>query len=368
MMVNNSQLKVALVTETLWKMGGANRVLEVFAKMFPQADIYSLYGDKKNLSKELQKHRIIFSKLNNRLGAKKFFRYTLHLLPNHIERFDFSDYDLVISSSSNVAIGVVTPSKCLHVAYVHTPTRYLWDLRTLSIFNFRGLKRTIVDFLLVFIRLWETSAASRPDIMIANSQFVADRIYKYWRRNVDAVITPPITFYDGKIFERKEKYIIAGAPFEFNKKGDFLLDCLAGSDIKVKLIGEGSMRAKLQRRYLRYQNIEFLENVSDSEKYELFAHAACFVVPGVEDFGIFPLEAMSAGCPVLAYKGGGILENLKEGVNGYLFDRWEKDIFLKQLKKVFNTNWDYEEISRSVRKINNTKEMFKKRIEDIITF
>ena len=368
MMVNNSQLKVALVTETLWKMGGANRVLEVFARMYPQADIYSLYGDTKNLSKALQRHRIIFSKLNHRLGAKKFFRYTLHLLPNHIERFDFSDYDLVISSSSNVAIGVVTPSKCLHVAYVHTPTRYLWDLRTLSIFNFRGLKRTIVDFLLVFIRLWETSAANRPGIMIANSRFVADRIYKYWRRKVDAVVTPPITFYDGKIIEKKEKYIVAGAPFEFNKKGDFLLECLAGTDIKVKLMGDGSMRAKLQRKYARYSNIDFLENVSDREKFELFGKAACFVMPGIEDFGIFPLEAMSAGCPVLAYKDGGILENLKEGVNGYFFDRWEKNIFLKQLNKVLNTNWDYEVISRSVRGENNTKEMFKKRIEDIITF
>ena len=136
----------------------------------------------------------------------------------------------------------------------------------------------------------------------------------------------------------------------------------------MKLIGDGSMRAKLQKKYAKYPNIKFLENVSDKEKFEQFAHAACFVVPGVEDFGIFPLEAMSAGCPVLAYKGGGILENLKEGVNGYLFDRWEKDIFLKQLKKVFNTNWDYEEISRSVRKMNNTEEIFRKRIEDIITF
>ena len=368
MMVNNSQLKVALVTETLWKMGGANRVLEVFAKMFPQADIYSLYGDKKNLSKELQKHRIIFSKLNNRLGAKKFFRYTLHLLPNHIERFDFSDYDLVISSSSNVAIGVVTPLKCLHVAYVHTPTRYLWDLRTLSVFSFRGIKRTIVDFLLVFIRLWETSAANRPDIMIANSRFVADRIQKYWRKKVDAIVTPPVNYFEGEINIKRDNYIVAGAPFEFNKRGDFLLECLAGLSIKVKLIGEGSMRKRLKRKYSKYTNIEFLENVSDKEKYELFAHASCFVIPGIEDFGIFPTEAMSAGCPVLAYKGGGILENLKEGTNGYFFDNWGKEVFLKQLHIVLDTKWDYEKISASMRMNNNTEEMFRKRIEDIITF
>ncbi len=368
MMKNNSYLKVALVTETLWKMGGANRVLEVFAKMYPQADIYSLYGDPRNLSKELQRHRIIFSKLNHRLGARQFFRYTLHLLPNYIERFDFSDYDLVISSSSNVAMGVVTPSKCLHVAYVHTPTRYLWDLKDMGTPKLGNLKHALASFLLTFVRIWEVSAANRPDIMIANSQFVADRIYKYWRRKVDAVVTPPIPFYDGKITEKKEKYIVVGAPFEFNKKGDFLLDCLAGTEIKVKLIGDGSMRAKLRRKYAKYPNIKFLENVSDKEKFEQFAHAACFVVPGVEDFGIFPLEAMSAGCPVLAYKGGGILENLKEGVNGYFFDRWEKEIFLEQLQRVLNTKWNYEGISKSVRGRNSTEEIFRKRIEDIITF
>lgn len=365
---NNSQLKVALVTETLWKMGGANRVLEVFAKMYPQADIYSLFGNKKNLSEELLKHKIIFSKLNNRLGINKLFRYTLHLLPNHIERFDFSDYDLVISSSSNVAMGVVTPSKCLHVTYVHTPTRYLWDLKDMGTPSLGSFKHVLASFLLTFVRIWEVSAANRSDIMIANSRFIADRIQKYWKRKVDAVITPPITFYDGEVFKKKEKYIIAGAPFEFNKKGDFLLECLAESDIKVKLIGEGSMRRRLKRKYSKYSNIEFLENVSDKEKYELLAKASCFVVPGIEDFGIFPLEAMSAGCPVLAYKGGGILENLKEGVNGYLFNRWEKDIFLEQLKKILSTNWNYEEISKSVRRNNNTEEMFKKRIEDIISF
>jgi len=367
MMKNSSELKVALVTESLWSMAGANRVLEVFAKIYPYAEIYALFGEPKNLSKELQKHKIVFSKLNGRLGIEKTYRYTYHLWPNNIEKFDFSNYDIVISSSASVAMGVVTPSKCLHVAYVHSPMRYLWDLGTLSVSNFRGIKRTIVDFLLLFIRLWEVSASNRPDILIANSRFVADRIQKYWRRKVDAVITPPIHFYNGKIRTKKMPYIVAGAPFEFNKRGDFLLECISDTDINLKLIGSGSQRAFLKRKYRKFKNIEFLDNVTDKEKYELFAHAECFVMPGIEDYGIFPVEAMSAGCPVLAYRGGGILENLKEGVNGYFFDSWERDAFLKQLQRVMDTNWDYERISKSVRK-NNTEEMFKKRIEDIISF
>lgn len=367
MIKNSSELKVAFVTESLWSMAGANRVLAVFAKIYPHADIYALFGEPKNLTKELRRHKIVFSSLNSRWGIEKTYRYTYHLWPNNIEKFDFSNYDLVISSSASVSMGVVTPVKCLHVAYIHSPMRYLWDLGTLSVSKFRGMKRTIVDFLLLFIRLWEVTASNRPDILIANSRFVADRIQKYWRRKVDAVVTPPIHFYKGKIYKNRKQYIVAGAPFEFNKRGDFLLECISDTNINIKLIGYGSQRASLKRKYRKFKNIEFLDNITDSEKYELFAHAKCFVMPGIEDYGIFPVEAMSAGCPVLAYKGGGILENIEEGVNGYFFDKWEKDIFLKQLKRVLKRNWDYERISKSVKK-NNTEEMFKKRIEDIITF
>ena len=179
---NRKNLKVALVTESLWSMAGANRTLEVFCKIFPQADIFALFGEPSSLSQEIQKHRISFSGLNKRLGIKKNYRYTYHLWPNNIENFDFTGYDLVISSSASVSVGVVTPANCKHIAYIHSPMRYLWDLRTLSTSKFSMLKRAIVDFLLLFIRLWEVSVSSRPDILVANSHFVANRIQKYWRR------------------------------------------------------------------------------------------------------------------------------------------------------------------------------------------
>ncbi len=365
---NNPEIKVALVTESLWGMGGANRVLETFSKMYHQADIYALFGDTRSLSSELQKHRIYFSNLNRRPFIKQLYRYTYHLWPLHIEKFDLSQYDLVISSSSSVAFGVITLMTCKHIAYVHSPMRYLWDLKDVGLKGFGFFKKALTNFILVFIRLWETSASSRPDVLIANSKFVGKRIQKYWGRKPDGVLTPPIHFFEGVIKERKEreknegdKYIVAGAPFEFNKKGEFLLECMKDSDVVLKLIGSGSKEPKLRRKYSKYKNIQFLGKITDEEKWDVLSKASAFVMPGIEDYGIFPVEAMSAGTPVLAYKAGGILENLVEGINGYFFTEWDKENFNNGLKEVLDEKWNYKNISESVRKNNNTEDVFKKK-------
>jgi len=360
---NNSNMKVALVTESLWGMAGANRVLESFARMYPEADIYALFGNTESLSPELQKHNIIYSALNKRPFIRQLYRYSYHLWPLHIEKFDFSKYDLVISSSASVAFGVVTPITCKHIAYIHSPMRYLWDLKDMGLNDLGYFRRAIASFLLVFIRLWEISASSRPDVLISNSEFVARRIKKYWGREVDHILTPPIHFYDKAIKQKKEKekYIVAGAPFEFNKKGEFLLECIKDTNIVLKLIGSGSKEPGLRKRYSKYKNIQFLGKISDDEKWKVFAKASAFVIPGIEDYGIFPVEAMSAGTPVLAYKAGGIMENLIEGVNGYFFSEWSKGNFDIGLKKVLDEKWDYKRISESIRKNNNTEEVFKKK-------
>ena len=359
----NSDIKVALVTESLWGMGGANRVLDSIAEIYPQADIFALFGDPNEISKSLRKHNIYFSKLNRRAFVKKLYRYTYHLWPLHIEQFDFSNYDLVISSSASVAFGVITPLNCKHIAYIHSPMRYLWDLKNLDNSKFKNLKQRIVDFFLVFLRVWEVSASDRPDIVIANSKFVSKRISKYWGRTSQYILTPPVQYFEGKIPLKREKYVVAGAPFEFNKKGDFLMKCLNDSGIKLKVIGWGSMAWRLKEKY---KNIEFLGKISESEKWNVLSKASCFVVPGIEDYGIFPIEAMSAGTPVLAFNNGGVVENIKEGINGYCFNNWDRDEFLEKLDMVLDTKWDHEKIARIAREVSNSKDMFKEKFEGIV--
>lgn len=363
MVKSKNRYRVALVTESLWSMAGANRVLDSFAKIFPDADIFALFGEKKSLSDNLNSHRIFFSRLNGIPFIKKVYRYTFNLWPFFVEKFDFSQYDLVVSSSSSVTHGIISPLNCLHVAYIHSPMRYAWDLRSRysRVVGFSRLKQAFVDFCLVGMRVWDVVASSRPDHIIANSNISKERIEKYWDRKVDAVIHPPVEKYKGKIYLKRNDYYISGAPFEPNKEGEFLLSCAAELGFKLKVLGNGSLRKRLEKKYSQFKNIEFLGWITDEEKWKIMAKAKGYIVPGIEEYGIFPCEAISAGTPVIAFRGGGSLEIVKEGKNGMFFDNWNISDFRECMKNFEGKKWNYKKISEDTRYINDF-DSFKKSI------
>jgi glycosyltransferase involved in cell wall biosynthesis len=363
---NKSAARVALVTESLWKMAGANRVLEALANEYPQADIYALFGSKEYLSEDLNKHNIQFSFLNRFPLIKKTYRYTFVLWPIAMENFDLSSYDLVISNTSSVAHGVVTPLECKHIAYVNSPMRYLWDLSHIYAkgFGHRGLIKFFKDTFLNIMRMWDVVAAQRPDVLISNSHFVAKRILKYWDRNTNYVVHPPVNPYEGEISTKRDNYFLSGAPFEPNKKGDFLLECASEIGFNLKIIGGGSRKRKLKRKYSKYKNIEFLNWVSEQEKWELISKAKGYIVPGIEDYGIFCAEAVSCGTPVLAYRVGGSVEIVQEGKSGMFFDEWNVNEFKKTLNKFEKYNWKYENVKANMEDVNTVQE-FRKKIKNI---
>jgi glycosyltransferase involved in cell wall biosynthesis len=363
----NSIQKVALVTEALWKMGGSNRVLESFAQMYPQADIYALFGNQENLSEMFEGRNVRFSFLNKFPFIKKMYRYTFHLWPIAIEQLDSSEYDLVISLSSSVAHGVITPLGCKHLVYVNTPMRYAWDLSSLyrDIVNFGLFRRVFKEFFLTVNRTWDVVAAQRAEILVCNSKFVEKRIKKYWNRDVDVVVHPPVSKYEGQTVSKRKDYYIAGAPFEPNKRGDFLLECASKLGFNLKLIGGGSMKKKLKKKYKKFDNIQFLNWVSEEEKWELLSNAKGFVVPGMEDYGIFCAEAISCGTPVLAYRGGGSLEIIEENSSGIFFDDWSVKDFKKAITKFEEKDWDYNKVKESLNNANSKKE-FKEKIERLL--
>ena len=362
-----SHIKVALVTESLWKMAGSNRVLDIFAEIYPKADIFALFGEKKNLSTNLKERKIEFTFLNRIPFIKKIYRYTFFLWPIAIENIDLSSYDLVISVSSSVAHGVITPLGCKHVVYLNTPMRYAWDLTPLykEVVGFGLFKRVVRDLFLTINRAWDVVVARRPGVIIANSEFVSKRVKKYWGREVDAVIYPPSERFSGEIVMEREDYFVAGAPFEPNKRGDFLLECAKELGFNLKIIGGGSMKKRLKRKYRKDSNIEFLDWVTEEEKWELLSQAKGFLVGGIEDYGIFSCEAISCGTPILAYKGGGSVEIIKEGRSGLFFSDWAVWNFEKEMKKFNKTQWDYEEIAKSLENAN-TQDSFKKEIISLL--
>lgn len=359
--------RVAFVTESLFSMGGANRVLEKFLDIYPQADIYALFGSKKDISKKINKSNRYFSFLSRFPFIKKIYRYTYSLWLFAIEQFDLSNYDLVISSSASVAHGVITPIYCKHICYLHSPMRYAWDMR--NIYTKRvgekfGIFKFVWSMVLSKMRIWDTSACNRPDIIIANSNFTKDRAQKYWGRDIEYVIYPPVDEYTGQIYEVRDNYFVSGAPFEPNKGGDFLLECASKLGFNLKIIGTGSMERKFKRKYRRYKNIQFLGKISDKEKWRLLSKASGYIQCGIEDFGIFPIEAMLCGTPVLAYKGGGIVESLREGSTGLFFNTLEISEFERVFKRFKKEKWNRKKIGEYAKRFS--KNDFKEKILRIV--
>ncbi len=359
-------MKVALVTESLWGMGGANRVLEHFCEIYSQADIYSIFGNKKSISKKISEHSITFSILNRLPFVRKIYRYTYFLWPFVVENFNLSKYDLVISSSSCVAHGVITDLHTKHICYLHSPMRYAWDLSNLYFKkgNFSFWKRLVIPIFLNYLRIWDVIASQRPNVLISNSNFVKKRVQKYWGREVDFVLNPPVKLFKEVVKKERKNYFVAGAPFEFNKRGDFLLDRAVELKFNLKLIGTGSLFKKFRKKYNKYTNIEFLGYVSEKEKMEIFSNAKGFLMAGIEDFGIFPIEAMSCGTPILVANTGSVSEYILEGQNGLSFKYDNKESFEISMKKFNKKKWDYLKISKTVSRFNEKN--FREKFEEIV--
>ena len=298
-------MKVALVHDYLIKLGGAERVLKVLADMFPEAPIYTLLYDEELVGNIFEKKRVVPSSLQK---LPKFIRKRNSLLltkfPRAIEEFDLSEFDLVIASSNSYAHGLVTSSDTLFVCYYHSPMRYIWDWYN-EYFNdlgFGKLKRGIAKWLLHKIRIWDQLASERPDVMIANSETVKERVdisrFKPAKEVSDYfLIVSTLTPY---------KRIDLAVEF-FNKFGK-----------KLVIVGEGKDKERLMA--MAGPTIEFKGGLSDEEVAQMMAECRGFIFPGEEDFGITPVEAMAAGRPVFAYGKGGVTETVIDKKTGMFFD------------------------------------------------
>ena len=357
-------LKVAILTDHCFNFGGAIWTTKCIGELFNSPDYFFLMGKEKEAKEYLNTQRVYFSRLNRVPLLKRYYKYTYPLWPTFVESFDFSEYDLVISSSFSVAHGCITSINTKHIAYIHTPMRYAWDLYKEYFGKSKLLKRVFVLFFTNYLRIWDTYASQRADLVIANSNFVKDRIKKYWKRDIESIIYPPVQISKSKVKEKRENYFVSGAPFEENKGGEFLFECAKELKFNLKVLGSSSRLKRFKRKYSNVENIEFLGRVSDKEKEEILSNAKGYIATGIEDFGIFPVEAMSFGTPVLAYYAGGYMESVIEGVSGVFFKERNIQSF-KDALEVFNgKKWEYIKIQSNTSKFS--KESFKKELERVI--
>jgi glycosyltransferase involved in cell wall biosynthesis len=302
-------MKVALIHDWLTGMRGGEKVLEAFCEIFPDADLYTLLYIPGTVSGVIAGRTIKTSFIQRLPMVERHYRSYLPLFPLAIKGFDLNGYDLVVSSSHCVAKGVVTPPDVLHVSYVHTPMRYIWDKYDEYFGPGRAswFTRQAAAVVARSLRKWDAATSSRVDHFIANSKYVAERIKRYYARD-STVIYPPVDcsrFTPGT--GTGDGYLIVSA-FAPYKRLDLAIEAFNRLDLKLTIVGSGQDEKRLKR--MAGPNIDFPGWRSDAEIAQYYRNCRALVFPGEEDFGIVPVEAMASGRPVVAFARGGALETV----------------------------------------------------------
>jgi len=300
-------MRTAIVHYWLLGMRGGEKVVEALCRMLPDADVFTLFYDSARVSDTIRSHRITASYLN---PLRRFHRSLLPFMPSALESFDLRGYDLIISSESGPAKGVLAPSTARHVCYCHTPMRYLWELYPayLNEWTSSSWKRAFMRPIARNLRLWDFASAARVDDFVANSENVRRRIWKTYRREAE-VIHPPVAIET--FFHRPaEDYFLAVSELVSYKRLDYAVRTFAKKGRRLRIAGDGP-----EYRRLRQQAgpaVEFCGRVSDAELRDLYAGCRAYLLPGEEDFGISTIEALASGKPVIALGRGGALETVPE--------------------------------------------------------
>ncbi len=312
-------LAIAIVHDEFIRRGGAERVVEELLRIYPHADVYALYaGNTPRMTVDGKEHHIHTSSLQNMpLWFRRHPGRLLPLLPQAAEQFDLSGYDIVISSASGFAKGIVTRSGVPHLCYCHTPTRYLWDASHAVLKNRKG-NNVFLRILFHYLRMVDFTAAQRPDVYIANSQYTKSRIQTYYRKN-STIIYPPIDtdFFTPGNTQNKKDYFLCVGRLTREKHFDHAIQVAEKLGLSLKIIGVGSDEKRLKK--FAGKHTEFLGQVSREDLRTLYRSARALIQPGAEDFGMAAVEALSCGTPVIAYGKGGILEIITNGVQGILY-------------------------------------------------
>jgi len=309
-------MRVALIHYWLVTWRGGEQVLGALADLFPQADIYTHVADPELVARHLPGRKIARTFISRLPLAKRWYRKYLPLMPLALEQLDLQAYDLVISSESGPSKGVIVAPHATHICYCHSPMRYVWD-RYHDYRTQAGLAtRTAMAPLLHYVRMWDQLSAQRVDQFAANSRFVASRIRKYYAREAE-VIHPPVAVHRfASASKTADFYLWVGQLVKY-KRPDLLVDAFNALGAPLVVIGEGQMLNDLRR--IAGPNIRFLGRLPFDAILDHYARCRAVVFPGIEDFGIVPVEAMASGKPVIAFDYGGARETVVDGVTGVLF-------------------------------------------------
>ena len=362
-------MKTAIVHDWFVSYAGSERVVESLTNVWKDADVFVLFNLlNENDQKIVVKNKIPHTSFLNKFKSiKKHHRKFLPLFPYAIEQFDLSDYDLIISSSHAVAKGALTNSNQLHICYCHTPIRYAWDLmhQYLREANLTtGIKGVIAKSILHYIRVWDSATANRPDFYIANSNYIAKRIHKIYKRE-STVIYPPVDTDKFICESNKDSYYLTASRLVPYKRINLIAEAFTKMpDKKLLIIGDGPEEEKIKA--VSGNNIEFLGYKSGEALVNYMQKAKAFVFAAEEDFGIMIVEALSCGTPVIAFSKGGASETVTDEENGILYPEQNAESIIEAVKRfeLQMNKFDPHTISDSAKKFD--RKIFEEKIKGFV--
>lgn len=326
--------KIAFISDALPAIGGGEKTLFAALEVFPHADIFTLiYNRDAFRHTPIASKGVVTSYLDHLPFAQTHHRLLLPFMPHAIERFDLSAYDIVVSFSYAVAHGVRVNHGTRHISYTYTPMRYAWS--DINIDGTHSRKNPLINFVMNKFRAWDHAAASRVHEFAAIAQGIAERIQAAYQRQA-RVIYPPVETERFSPNGKRESYFVTLSRLVPHKRIDLVMEAFSKLQLPLKIIGEGPQRKRLQKQ--ASENIEFLGYQSEQAVAELLGRARGFICAAEEDFGIAILEAQSAGCPVIAYKGGGALETVIDGVTGLFFAEQSSGSLIEAVKRFEDVN------------------------------
>nr|WP_321258495.1 glycosyltransferase [uncultured Pseudodesulfovibrio sp.] len=353
-------MRVAIVHYWLVGRGGGEKVLEAICDIYPDADIYTHCLNKKSLSDAIKTHKINTTFINKLPFSKKLYKLYLPFMPLALKRLDLSQYDLVISSESGPAKGVVTRPGTRHICYCHTPMRYLWEQQDLYMKSYNVLIRFFMALLFPSLRRWDVASAQLPDAIVANSHAVADKIKRWWGRD-STVIHPPV---DTKFFSKflrdnpEDYYLFAGRLVRY-KRADLAIKACNKLGKKLFVIGEGAEEKALKS--IAGPNVTFTGRITKENLAKLYSGCKALLFPGEEDFGIVPVEVLSTGRPVIAFHKGGALDYVNDNT-GIFFDKDDVDSLADAIMKFETKQGEFDPRAIS----NSTNSFSEKSFKDAV--
>lgn len=353
-------MKVAIIHYWLVGMRGGEKVIDALCEMYPQADIFTHVYVPEMVSDRIRKHRVIPTFINSLPRAAKMYKNYLPLMPAALEQLDLRGYDLIISSESGPAKGVIAPSDAVHVCYCHTPMRYIWNMYHDYRNSAGRVARLMMPALTHYLRMWDVSSAARVDSFVANSATVARRIHRYYGAD-SVVISPPVdteAFSIASPTDVSDYYLMAGELVSY-KRPDLAVQAFNEMKLKLVVIGGGEMLDEIRR--IAGPTITVMGSQPFDVLKQHYARCRALIFPGEEDFGMVPVEAMASGRPVIAFDRGGATETVARGQTGVFFAEQTVEAISAAVKSLANMTIDPEKIAAHAKQFGKDQFFLKMR-------